>query len=164
MKARLNNGTIQLYSELPPTFKSTTGLVLSGYDTLSEEIHQADGFYDVITPEYDYYTQYLSPIFFDEDKKMFTYTVEQREIPIPRPVKSILTPLEFLNRFTDEEAINILSLSKTNSQVELWWVKYNKAQDIDLDDPQTISGVNYLESSGVIAAGRASIILIKEAV
>ena len=82
--------------------------------------------------------------------------------PTPEPVlKSVLTPLEFLNRFTNEEAVTIIGLSKTDPMVELWWVKYNKAQDIDLDDPQTIDGVNALESAGIIAPGRAAEILTK---
>ena len=83
-------------------------------------------------------------------------------VPAPEPVlKSVLTPLEFLNRFTNDEAKTILGLSKTNPDVELWWLKYNKAQDIDLDDPQTIDGVTMLETAGIIAAGRAEEILTK---
>lgn len=82
--------------------------------------------------------------------------------PTPDPIlKSILTPLEFLNRFTNEEASTIIGLSKTDPNVELWWVKYNKAQDIDLDDPQTIEGVNMLEQVSVLLPGRAAEILTK---
>lgn len=162
MKARIEDETVVIYGELPTTFKSVLGLILSGYETLSNEIHQADGFYDVVTIEYDFYTQTLSPIFFDEINKVFTYNVIQREVPIPRPIKSILTPLEFLNRFSDEEAISILTLTKTNPQIELWWIKYNKAQDIDLNDQQTIDGVTMLETAGIIAAGRAAEILTKQ--
>jgi hypothetical protein len=82
--------------------------------------------------------------------------------PIPPIVyKSILTPLEFLNRFTDEEALTIIALSKTDPTVELWWIKYNKAQDIDLDDPQTIAGVTSLETAGILSPGRAAEILTK---
>lgn len=86
-------------------------------------------------------------------------------IPIPTPeifYKSILTPLEFLNRFTNDEAKSIITLSKTNVDVELWWIKYNKAQDIDLDDPQTIEGVNMLEQATIIGPGRAEEILTKK--
>lgn len=83
-------------------------------------------------------------------------------VPTPEPVlKSVLTPLEFLNRFTNDEAKTILGLSKTNPDVELWWLKYNKAQDIDLDDPQTIEGVNMLETATILAPGRAAEILTK---
>ena len=162
MKARIENGIVEFYSTLPNVFNSVTGLVLAGYNTLNEEIHQADGFYDVITPEYDYYTQELSSVYFDEVNKIFTYNVIQRETPIPRPVKSVLTPLEFLNRFTNEELKAIVALSKTDADVEIWWLKYNKAQDMDLNDPQTVEGVNMLEAAGLIAPGRAAEILTKQ--
>jgi hypothetical protein len=71
----------------------------------------------------------------------------------------VLTPLEFLNKFTDLEIKSIISLSKTDVDVELWWLKYNKAQSIDLTNVQTIIGVNALETAGIIAAGRAAEIL-----
>lgn len=161
MKARIEDETVVIYGELPTTFKSVLGLILSGYETLSNEIHQADGFYDVVTIEYDFYTQTLSPIFFDEINKVFTYNVIQREVPIPRPVKSVLTPLEFLNRFTTEEIKTILALSKTDADVEVWWLKYNKARDLDLNNQQTVEGVNMLEAAGLIAPGRAEEILTK---
>jgi hypothetical protein len=80
-------------------------------------------------------------------------------IPPEPAMLKVLTPLQFLNRFTDDEAKAILALSKTNPDVELWWIKYNKALDIDLTDSQTISGVRALELLGVIAQGRANEIL-----
>ena len=83
-------------------------------------------------------------------------------IPVPKPVLvSVITPLAFLNRFTDNEAKTIMALAKTDPDVELWWLKYNKAQDIDLNDPQTIAGVTSLETAGIISEGRASEILTK---
>ena len=83
--------------------------------------------------------------------------------PDPEPfVKSILTPLEFLNRFTNDEVKTIMALAKTDPDVELWWLKYNKAQDLDLNDPQTIEGVNMLETATILAPGRAAEILTKQ--
>jgi hypothetical protein len=93
---------------------------------------------------------------------MYPNPIQPPSPPLPPPVLiSILTPLEFLNRFTDTEAKTIIGLSKTDPDVELWWLKYNKAQDIDLDDPQTIEGVQSLEAIGVISVGRAAEILTK---
>lgn len=79
-------------------------------------------------------------------------------VPIP-VMKSVLTPLEFLNRFTDSEIKTIMALAKTDPDVELWWLRYNKAQDMNLEDPQTIEGVNMLEQATIIAPGRAAEIL-----
>ena len=74
-------------------------------------------------------------------------------------LSTTLTPLEFINRFTDDEGKSILLLSRTNLDVELWWIKYNKATYINLNDPQTIAGVQALEQSGIIGPGRAVEIL-----
>jgi hypothetical protein len=78
---------------------------------------------------------------------------------VAQPGNSILTPLEFINRLTDQEAKNIIALSKTNPDVELWWIKYNKASYINLQDPQAISGIQALEYMTVIGQGRAREIL-----
>lgn len=84
MKAKNENGFIQLYGVLPSTYKSDSlGLVLAGFDTLETSVHETEGFFDVVTPEFDHYTQQLSEIFFDEARKIFTYTVLQLVSPIP---------------------------------------------------------------------------------
>ncbi len=46
MKAKLENGEIMIYSQLPNTY----GNVQNGYASLTER-HEADGFLDLITPE-----------------------------------------------------------------------------------------------------------------
>lgn len=79
--------------------------------------------------------------------------------PVLEPRKTILTPLELINRFTDQEAKMIIRISKNNEDVELWWIKYNKATYINLEDPQTIAGIQALEQVGIIGTGRANEIL-----
>lgn len=118
---------------------------------------------DVVPPEHgDKVVGELYPNFTGIEWMMMSYWITPPVPPEPPVVyKSILTPLEFLNRFTDEEALTIISLSKTTPSVELWWIKYNKAQDIDLDDPQTIDGVTSLETVGILSPGRAVEILTK---
>lgn len=156
MKARFENGVIVLYKELPTSFKNDEVNIVGGFDLLSKEELEHYGFYDVIEPPLKEDEEY-DDIRWDESLNSFIYNV----IP-KRPVyKVILTPLEFLNRFTDEEAISIVALTKTSPQIELWWIKYNKAQDIDLNDPQTLQGVRMLETAGIIASGRADEILTK---
>jgi hypothetical protein len=112
----------------------------------------------------------LYPNFTGYEWILMTYIIPPTPMPEPTPeptpepiiiYKHVLTPLEFLNRFNDDELISIISLSKTNVQLELWWTKYNKAKDMDLDDPQTIAGVQALESFGLIGTGRVSEILTK---
>lgn len=81
------------------------------------------------------------------------------EEPIPiEPERSIiLTQLEFLRLFTAEERI-VVRLSTDSLVVDFLYL-LNLAQDVKLDDPDTIAGVNYLESLGLLAEGRAAEIL-----
>ena len=79
---------------------------------------------------------------------------------IPPPIQStILTKLEFVNRFTDVEFKSIISLSKTNEDIEFWYLKFNLATYIDVIDPLTIFGVQNLELIGILNTGRANEIL-----
>ena len=68
-----------------------------------------------------------------------------------------LTPLAFLRRFTVEERITICA--STDPIIMDFIALANLAQDILLDDPDTIMGVGYLEQQGLIAEGRAAEIL-----
>ena len=72
MKAKLENGIVVYYNQLPTTYKSDTlGLVLAGFETLDKDVIESEGFYDVVTPDYDVYTEELSDIYFDDINKGF---------------------------------------------------------------------------------------------
>lgn len=84
--------------------------------------------------------------------------------PIPAPpvvYKSILTPYEFLMRFTKEEWFCVEDKSATDRDVRYFMTMYNKAQEINLDEQSTIDGVGYLEVIGCLSEGRAAEILTK---
>lgn len=71
-----------------------------------------------------------------------------------------LTKLEYMNRFTDAELAGIYTAAKSFVAIEVWLAKFNAVKDdIDLDDPRTVAGVQGLESAGLLAAGRAAEIL-----
>ena len=65
-------GTIQTFNRLPSEWNDEKGYHINFRKVSNKEDY---GFYDVITPEYDKVTQQLSPIFWDADNKVFTYTV-----------------------------------------------------------------------------------------
>lgn len=79
--------------------------------------------------------------------------------PEPPTVPSPLTHKQFMDRFTDTELAGIMVAAKSSIELELWFKRFEMAQDIRVDDPQTISGVNALETAGLIAEGRAVEIL-----
>lgn len=53
----------------------------------------------------------------------------------------------------------IMTAAKNSIELELWFKRFELAQDIRVDDPQTINGVNALEVLGLIDQGRAIEIL-----
>lgn len=75
----------------------------------------------------------------------------------------IVTRLAFLNRFTDAEAIAI-DLASIGGTVEAATLrraqaKINTAEEVQLDNVETRAGVLALEGAGLLAAGRATVIL-----
>lgn len=73
------------------------------------------------------------------------------------PPPSPLTQLAFLRRFTAEE--RIASRASADPVVQDFLHLLGLAQEIRLDDADTVAGVNYLESLGLLAAGRAAAVL-----
>lgn len=70
-------GSIRQLSSIPKSFYSPTyfnGQRTDGYQTLPTSTHEADGFFEVITPTYDTSIEQLGALFFDVDK--FTYLIE----------------------------------------------------------------------------------------
>ena len=83
MVAIEKSGTIQTFNRLPNEWNDEKGYHINFRKVSNKEDY---GFYDVITPEYDKVTQQLSPIFWDADNKVFTYTVSNIDFDATYPV------------------------------------------------------------------------------
>ena len=81
------------------------------------------------------------------------------ETPVAR---TILTPYQFVNLFTPTEMAGILAAATTNAAVNLYIEMLHFAQEVDLSDPNTVSGVNALAAAGLITAARAAQILANQ--
>lgn len=83
------------------------------------------------------------------------------EIPTAMPVmsKQPVSRIDFLGRFTDAELEALYTAAKTVVEIEIMLDFVRAAEFINTEDPRTISGVQALEASGLIAAGRAAEIL-----
>ena len=68
-----------------------------------------------------------------------------------------MTTLIFMRRFTPQERISIRA-STDPILVDFLWL-LGQAPNVRLDDPDTIAGVNYVESIGLITPSRAAQIL-----
>jgi hypothetical protein len=83
--------------------------------------------------------------------------------PAPPPAARHITRLAFLSRFTDAEAVTIdlasIGATVPAASMRRYMSKVNAATFIDLDREDTRVGVTGLETAGVLAVGRALIIL-----
>lgn len=81
--------------------------------------------------------------------------------PPTAPAQSEITVFAFRDRFTPAEKIAIYEAAKTNVEIQIWLDDLNSLQDrtVVLGDPRTTAGVYGLQSAGLIAQGRAAVIL-----
>lgn len=76
----------------------------------------------------------------------------------PDPVRNV-TKLEYLRRFTQAERVAIRTAAATNPVLADYLAMLELAQDVNLDDPDTVAAVQMLEVVGLIGAGRTAEIL-----
>ena len=84
--------------------------------------------------------------------------IRQKEVeaaPVPRTI----TKLEYLRRFTTDERVAIRAAAVANPVLDDYLKLMELAQEINLDDPDTVAAVLMLEQVGLIAAGRAAEVL-----
>ena len=84
--------------------------------------------------------------------------IRQKEVeaaPVPRTI----IKLEYLRRFTTAERVAIRAAAAANPVLDDYLKLMELAQEINLDDADTIAAVQMMEQSGLIAAGRAAEIL-----
>ena len=83
--------------------------------------------------------------------------------PPAEPTERHVSNKAFLSRFTDDEAIDIdlasIGATREAATVRRYLSKVNAAQQIDLADNETRTGVQALEAAGLLAPGRALAIL-----
>ena len=79
MKARLESGKVVKYSRIPSEWKGTKHYI-GGFHNATTEEHEAEGFFDVITPDYDSVIQEIDNLHFDEEQNAFVYDVNNKTI------------------------------------------------------------------------------------
>ena len=84
---------------------------------------------------------------------------EQALVFVEAQMPRVMTRLEFLRRFTSSERIATRAAAVGNPAIADMLALQDAAGYIDLDDPDTQAGVAYLESLGIITAGRAAQVL-----
>lgn len=80
-------------------------------------------------------------------------------VVVPPPPVRVLSKVAYLKRFTQTERINIRAAAAVNPVVDDYVQLLNLTNEVDLDAPDTVGGVNALEAAGLLSAGRAAEIL-----
>ena len=89
----------------------------------------------------------------EEDKE------EQPATPI---IKTQFSSLEFLDRFTEEEQLAVVSATLNNPVIKLWYDRLLAASFIDLSDPRTEAGIDALIGAELIAHERKEALMQPE--
>lgn len=80
-------------------------------------------------------------------------------LPEPRPETFNITALAFLQRFTAEERLAIREAARANGAIEDFLALVQTARFIELHNPATLAGLNYLVSLDLLSDTRAVEIL-----
>lgn len=70
-----------------------------------------------------------------------------------------VSPLQFIERFTDAEQLAIVTVTQSNPSVKLWYDKLLASREVDFDDVRTQAGMTALVAAGLITSARSAIIL-----
>lgn len=87
------------------------------------------------------------------------YVWDQTRLDFIPKLLNNLSKREFLKRLTAQEYSVIKAAAASNGIIDYYWQLFMVAEHIDLNDPDTIAGINTLEQLGLIAVGRATEIL-----
>lgn len=91
----------------------------------------------------------------DKDGNVIGYVANDPQPPVPDRVR--LTRYEFRSRFTAAEKVAMYD--STDTMIRVFLDDIQAAENINVTEQDTIEGVAYLTSVGLIAAGRDAEIL-----
>jgi len=85
--------------------------------------------------------------------------------PTPEPeFKTKFTSLEYLDRFTDQEQVDIVTATNSNIQIKLFYDRLLAATFIDLEDHRTEAGIDALIAAGLLDESRKEQLMTPEQV
>ena len=108
------------------------------------------------------YPYYYATISYRENLRNYPQTVDfpngVRPI-LDKTIKNSLTKFQFMSRFTVAERVAITTASIQSAALSDWVALFKLTEEMNLNDPQTIAGVQMLEAGGIIGVGRTVEIL-----
>lgn len=95
----------------------------------------------------------------------YSYDGEDFAPPVVEPIlRTQFTPREYIQRFTLEEQIAIRQAQFSDMEVGLVYDDFNRAQFIDINDPDTAAGIDLYISKGLLEPSRKTELLQPEEV
>lgn len=70
------------------------------------------------------------------------------------PIERRYSPLQFMDLFTDDEQLAIVTATLANPAVKLWYDKMLAAHEINLNDARVTAGLAALAAAGLISEAR----------
>lgn len=100
--------------------------------------------------------------YWDDSEWVYVEIEEEAEEPTTPVSKTQFTSLEFLDRFTEEEQLAVVSATLINPVIKLWYDRLLAASFIDLADPRTEAGIDALIAAELIAPERKEALMQPE--
>jgi len=121
---------------------------------VSNKAHEvAEPFYWVNCPD----NLVADTIWYNEETK--TFEEFALVTSVASPVITTLTPLQFINLFTDAEQLAIVTATMKDPRIKLWYDKLLISSSISLADPQISVGLDFLVEDNLITIQRKNEIL-----
>jgi hypothetical protein len=71
-----------------------------------------------------------------------------------------ISALEFMDRFSEETQLAVVTAAQNNPAVKLWYDRLLAASEVNLDSPRVAAGVHALIQSGIITQTEADAALV----
>lgn len=84
---------------------------------------------------------------------------EVADPPPPPPTAPVVSPRQFRQLFTSEETLAITTAAQSNVQLRMFLDDEAAAEQVHLDDPEVMAGLNALVSANLLTQDRANAIL-----
>lgn len=85
------------------------------------------------------------------------------EVPVRIAAASVgktqFAPLEYMERFTDDEQLAIVAATMASAAVKLWYDKMLAASYVDISDPRVATGLDALIAAGLLQPDRKAVLL-----
>ena len=81
------------------------------------------------------------------------------DVVVALVIENSCTPLQFLDLFTQQEQLSVVTAAKNYPQLQLWYDRLLAAQEVLQDDVRVAEGLDALIAGGLITADRKSTIL-----